>query len=233
MLFLGMLLKFVQPSIEVLNIRIDEPITTATDLLMAAICFYAFFRIKRGESSGRIKWYFKYYFLTLGCGALFGGLLGHAFLYRLSPQWKLVSWIFTLVSVALMAHALLELARPLVKPGFTKLVVRLNLLILVVALFFTLWTLAFSPVKYYTIFGMVAIVGSFSYFIFQKTASRGVIRFLFAVGLGLVSAFVFSYGWGLGPWFNHNDISHVILSCSTLIFYKGAALILDSSGALV
>ncbi len=225
-----MLLKFIQPSIDIMNIRIDEPITTATDLLMAAICFYAYFRITQRESSGRIRWYFKYYFLTLGFGALFGGLLGHAFLYRLSPQWKLVSWIFTLISVAFIVHALLELAKPLVKPGFTKLIVRLNLLILIVAFFFTLWTLAFSPVKYYTIFGMVAIVGSFSYFIFQKTGCRGGLRFIFAVGLGLVSAIVFSYGWGLGPWFNHNDICHVILSCSTLIFYKGAALILDTTG---
>ena len=232
MLNLNVLLKFIQPSIEIWNIQIDEPITTATDLLMAAICFYAYFKIKQKESSGRIKWYFKYYFLTLGLGTMFGGLLGHAFLYRLSPQWKLVSWIFILISVALMAHALLELARPLVKPVFTRLIIRLNLLILIVALFFTLWTLAFSPVKYYTIFGMVVIVGAFSYFIFLKTGSRGVVRFIFAVGLGVVSAFVFSYGWGLSPWFNHNDISHVILSISTLIFYKGASLILDSSEVL-
>ncbi|MEN8228372.1 MAG: hypothetical protein ABFS38_09485 [Bacteroidota bacterium] len=233
MLHLNMLLKFIQPSIEIWNIQIDEPITTATDLLMAAICFYAYFRIKQKESSGRMKWYFKYYFLTLGLGTLFGGLLGHAFLYRLSPPWKLISWIFIMVSVALMAHALLELARPLIKPGVTRLIARLNMLILIVALFFTLWTLAFSPVQYYTIFGMVVIVGSFSFYIFQKTGSRGVVRFIFAVGLGLVSALVFSYGWGLSPWFNHNDISHVILSFSTLIIYKGAALILESSGTMV
>ncbi len=227
-----MLLQLNQPSIEVLNIRIDEPITTATDLLLAVICFYAYFRIKKQESSGKVRWYFKYYFLTLGLSTLFGGLLGHAFLYLLAPQWKLVSWIFILLSVALVVHALIELARPLLKPVIIKLIVRFNLLILVIALFFTLWTLAFSPVKYYTIFGMVAIVGSISYFIFHKTGSREVKKFIFAVGLGMISAVVFSYGWGFSPWFNHNDISHLILSGSTLLFYKGAILILDSSGAL-
>lgn len=225
--------QFIQPSIEIWNIRIDEPVTTATDLLLAAVSFYAFFRIRQLESKGNIKWYFKYYFLTLGFGALFGGILGHAFLYRLSPQWKLVSWLFTLISVALMAHALIELARPLVKPRFTRVIMRLNLLILAIALFITLWTLAFSPVKFYTIFGMLLVVGSLSAYIFQKTGSRGVVRFMMAVGLGLLSAIIFSYEWGLSPWFNHNDISHVILSASALILYKGANLVLDSPGFVI
>jgi MFS family permease len=227
------LLKFVQPSIEIWNLRIDEPITTATDLLMAGICFYAFFSIRHLESRGKIKWYFKYYFLTLGLGALFGGLLGHAFLYRLSPQWKLVSWIFTLLSVALMTHALFELSRPLIKPYITRWLVRLNGLILAVSLFFTLWTLAFSPVKLYSIFGMVVVVGSLSYIVYHKTGSRGVVRFMFAVGLGIISALIFSYEWGLSPWFNHNDISHVILSFSALIIYKGALLVMDTSSSLI
>jgi MFS family permease len=222
------LLTYIQPSVEVFNIRIDEPITTITDLLLATICFYAYFRIRHCETKGWVKGCFKYYFLTLGMGALFGGLLGHAFLYSLSPKWKLLSWILTLISIALIAHALLVLARPLIRPSFTRLMMRINLLILAISLFFTVWTLAFSAVKYYTIFGMVVMVGSISYVIYQKTGSKGVARMLMAVGVGLVAAVVFSYEWGLSPWFNHNDISHVILSVSVLTIYKGATLILQS-----
>jgi len=229
---LNVLLTYLQPSIEIGKLRIDEPITSGTDMLMAFVCFYAYFMIKKRESTHRIKWYFKYYFLTLGLGALFGGLLGHAFLYRIAPHWKLVSWIFTLIAVAMMAHALLELAKPLVKKGFVKFIGRLNLLILAFALFYTIWTLAFSPVQYYTIFGMVAIVGAFSFYIYQKTGSKGVARFMMAIGVGMISAFVFSFKWGFSPWFNHNDICHVVLSFSALVFYKGASLVLDSGGAI-
>ncbi|MCK5137019.1 MAG: hypothetical protein KAR19_14630 [Bacteroidales bacterium] len=225
--------KYIQPSIEVWNIRIDEPITAFTDLLLAAVCFYAFIRIRQQDNRGRIRWYFKNYFLTLGLASLFGGLVGHAFLYSFAPQWKLVSWVFILFSVALIAHALLDIARPLVGPVFTKFVFSFNLLVLVLALFFTVWTGVFSPVKYYTIFGMLIVVGSLSFYIFQKTSSRGAVRFMVAVGLGLVSAFVFSYEWGFGPWFNHNDVCHVILSFSAIIIYKGAALILESPVHLV
>ena len=227
MLFLNVFQNYVQPSIEFMNLRIDEPITTATDLILAAICFYAFFRIRKEETFSRVKKYFKYYFLTLGLGAMFGGLFGHAFLYRLSPEWKLVSWIFTMLSVAFMAHALLEVAKPMVKPIVTRFISRFNLLILAIAFFYTLWTLAFSPVKYYTIFGMVVVVGSLSFFIYQRTASKGVVKLMGAVALGLLSALIFSYELGLSPWFNHNDISHIILSYSAFIMYKGAALILN------
>ena len=223
-----MFLKFIQPSIEVLSIRIDEPITTITDLVMAAICFYAYFRIRQQESNGRIKSYFKYYFLTLGIATLAGGLLGHAFLYSISPAWKLVSWIFTLISVAILSHGLIELSKPLFKPAFSRMVTRVNILILSLALLYTLYTLAFSAVKYYSIFGMLMVVGSLSYVIYQKTDSRGVVKIMIGIGVGVLSALIFSFEWGLGPWFNHNDISHVILSFSAISLYKGAILIIDS-----
>ncbi len=227
MVFLNVFQKYLQPSIEVLNLRIDEPITTVTDLLFAAICFYAFFQIRKMECVGKVKWYFKYYFLTLGFGALFGGIFGHAFLYRLSEEWQLVSWILSLVSVALITHALVELSKPLVKPWFSKWVSRINLLILAFALLYTLYTLAFSPLKYYSIFGLVVVVGSLCYYIYLKTRKRGVVVLMAAVGIGFISALVFSFEWGLSPWFNHNDISHVILSFSVFGMYKGVALLLS------
>jgi hypothetical protein len=101
------------------------------------------------------------------------------------------------------------------------------LLILALTIFITLWTLAFSPVKYYSIFGLVGVVGSLSYFIYLKTRKRGVVILMAAVGVGFISALVFSFEWGLSPWFNHNDISHLILSFSVFGMYKGAALILS------
>lgn len=223
-----MFLKFIQPSIEVLSIRIDEPVTTMTDLIMSAICFYAYFRIRQLESTVRIKKYFKYYFLTLGIATLAGGLLGHAFLYTLPPAWKLVSWVFTLISVAILSHGLIELSKPLLKPGFSKIVSRINMLILSLALLYTLYTLAFSAVKYYSIFGMLIVVGSLSYVIYQKTEIRGVVKIMLGVGVGVLSALIFSFEWGLGPWLNHNDISHLILSFSALTLYKGAMLIIES-----
>lgn len=229
MLHLKVLQNYLQPSVEILHIRIDEPVTTATDLLLAAISLYAFFKIRNLDYTAKIKWYFKYYFLSLGLGAAFGGLLGHGFQYRLAEGWKLVSWVLTLGSVALMAQGLLEMSNSLVKPGFLRIVSRLNLLVFLIALFLTLWTMAFLPVTCYTIFGMLVVVGSFSFYIYRKTGHRGMLVLMGALAVGFLSAIVFIFKWGLSPWFNHRDISHVILSISALGLYKGARLIMDGS----
>ena len=229
MVALRVLTNMEQPSIDFLHLRIDEPITTATDLVLAAICFYAFIRIRELEYAGRVKWYFKYYFLTLGLGTLFGGLLGHAFKYRLSDEWKLFSWVLVLSSVALMAHALVEMAKPLVRPRICRVISRFNLIVFAVALFFTIWSLAFSPVTYYSIYGMLVVVGSFSFYIYRKTGRRGMRLLLSAVLVGLVSVLIFRFQWGLSPWFNHRDVSHVILGISIYSFYRAAVLIMDGS----
>lgn len=229
MLHLNVFDKFVQPSIEIWNTRIDEPITTGTDIIIAIVCLYAFLQIRKLDYQNKVKQYFSYYFLILGLGAISGGLLGHAFQYRLSEAWKLVSWVLTLGTVVLIATALLEIAKNLVKPFVARVLSVSNILIFVLALFFTLWSVAFTPVKYYMIFGMVGMVGSLCYFIYRKTESRGVLVLMGAVGIGVISAIIFSFEWGLSPWFNHNDISHVILSFSAFGIYKGVALIMEGS----
>ncbi len=230
---MAVLLNHIQPSVDLFNIRVDGPVTALTDLVFAVACFYAFFRIKNQAVSGSIREYFKYYFLTLGLSAFFGGIFGHAFLYGLAAPWKLVSWLFTLTSVAIISHLLIQLSRSLIKPVFTRIIIWINLLLLLLAIFYTLWTLEFAAVKYYATFGMLAVVGPLSYLIFQKTGNRGVVSLMIAVGIGIVSVVVFSYEWGFSPWFNHNDISHVILTFGVLILYKGASLILVSPPILV
>ncbi len=220
-----MFLKYIQPSIEIGNLRIDEPMTVLTDLLLAGICFLAYFRLRQLNNSNRIGRYFAAYFLCLGLGSFFGALLSHAFIYKLPVHLKLLSWLFVLLSVGFLSVASLDMARPLLNPVFSRIISRLNVLLFIVAAFYTIWNLAFSPVKYYTIFGMVIMVGLLSIFVYRKTGKKGHARLATAVGIGILSVFVFSYEWGFGPWFNHNDLSHVILSFATILLYKGASLL--------
>jgi hypothetical protein len=221
-------IKFIQPSIEILNFRIDEPITTITDVLLAVICLIAFLRIRKLEYNGRGLRFFMYYFLLLGLAALTGGLLGHAFQYRLAEEWKLFSWTLTLASVAIMVQALLEIARPLLKKGIVSLISWFNVLIFFLALFLTLRTIEFNPVKFYSIFGLVPVAGSLSYYIYKKTGNRGVILLMVGIGIGFLSAIIFSLQWGFSPWFNHRDVSHLILCLSVYYVYRGVVVTVES-----
>jgi len=220
--------NFIQPSVEILNIRIDEPITTITDILLALICLYGYIQIRKLEHGGRCKSYFLYYFLVLGLGALTGGLLGHAFQYRLAEEWKLVSWILTPVSVALMVQALLEVARPFLTNKIVKMISWFNLLVFFPVLVILIWSMDFSLVKYYSIFGYVVLAGSLCYYIYQRSRNKGVLFIIGGVGIGIISAIIFSLEWGFSAWFNHRDLSHMILCFSVFYAYKGARLTIRS-----
>jgi MFS family permease len=225
------LLTLIQPSIQIWNLQVDEPITTLTDLVLATVSFYAFYRIRKQGEKGRFREFFGYYFLSLGLGALTGGLLGHAFLYRIAPGWKLISWVLAIISVSLMIHAMVEVTRPLIRVRLTRMILLVNWMLMPLALFLTMSRLSFSPVTLYTIYGMLLVVGSLSFYTYRKTGSRGVFRFLLAVGLGLISALIFSKQWGFSPWFNHNDISHLILAACAILFYKGGILFMKVQGS--
>jgi ABC-type thiamin/hydroxymethylpyrimidine transport system permease subunit len=218
--------QYMTTSMELQDLRIDEPVTVLTNMILAAVCLYSFFRITKLEGGTKLRNYFRYYFLTFGLGAFFGGVLGHAFLYALSPPWKLVSWVLILTSVAILAQAMVVMARPWTRPPVARLVSWLNVSAFSLALFFTVRTLEFDPVQYYIAFGMVVLVGSLSYLVFRKTGSRGIVWIMAAVGTGIISALIFGMEWGTSPWFNHKDICHLIVSISVLLIFRGAARIL-------
>ena len=48
------------------------------------------------------------------------------------------------------------------------------------------------------------------------------------VGIGFLSAVIFSLQWGISQWFNHRDVSHIILCFSVIYVYKGVAMLLKS-----
>lgn len=217
--------KFIQPSIELLNLRIDEPVTTLTDILLALICFYAFSRFGKHKHSGKAYGYFRYYFLILGLGALTGGFLGHAFQYHLGDGWKLVSWVLTMVSVIVLVQALLVLSAPFLPRSVTVMIFWLNALVFLLALILTLRSICFDPVKYYSIFGLVILASCISYYIYRRTGNRGVVILMGGVGVGFLSAIIFSLQWGFSHWFNHRDVSHIILFFSILLIYKGAVIL--------
>ena len=112
-----------QPSIEFFSIRIDEPITTLTDLFVSAMCFYAFYRLNKIPTRNKMHTYLKVYFMSMGIATTIGGIVGHGFLYLfdynaalpVSP-WKLPGWITSMISIAMIERASIEYARKLIKP---------------------------------------------------------------------------------------------------------------------
>jgi len=122
-------MEFQQPSIFIYGFRIDEPVTVLTDLLVSAVCFYAYIKLRKIRSGNKVHMYLKHYFLTMALATGIGGLLGHGFLYafeksiditlEVSP-WKLPAWLISMFSIMLIERAAIEYARPIINPKIGK-----------------------------------------------------------------------------------------------------------------
>jgi hypothetical protein len=222
---------YEQPTILLGQLRIDEPITTITDLMVTTVCFYAFFRLNKISKNIPLHYYLKYYFLSMGLATLFGGIIGHGFLYffdnisksnlPVSP-WKLPGWYVSMMSIALLERAVIERSKSLVPKKVGRFFSILNLVELATFMTITGITLNFFFVEVHSAYGLLVVTSSFSLFVFLKTRQKGSRLFLIAVSISAISALFFMNQWGIGPWFNHFDISHTLMTLSAWYFYKGA-----------
>jgi len=244
---------YEQPSIFPFGLRIDEPVTTLTDLLVSFVCFYAFLKLNKIDVKNKVHLYLRYYFLSMGIATAIGGLVGHGFLYLFDTQWqspekiisflgkifgeellkdianpwKLPGWLTSMFSIALVERASIEYARPLINKKVGTFFAWLNVIELLTFVTITFATLNFFFVEIHSAYGLLIVVTTFNTIVFIKTRKKGSKLFLIAVGFSAIGALFFMNKWGLGPWFNHFDISHIFMTLSAIFFYTGAREVLS------
>ncbi len=211
-----------QPPIYLLGIKIQEPVTTFTDLIVSAVCFYAFYRMQKHNQKEKVFIYLKYYFLTMGIATTFGGLAGHGFLYLLSFPWKLPGWITSMFSIMLLERASIEHLRPLISKRVANTFRVVNTIELLTFMTIALITLDFKYVEIHSGYGLMVVVLPLQLYIFLKTKNNGSNFFLLGVFFAAVSAMIYMNELGLHAYFNHYDISHIFMAIAAYYFYLGA-----------
>jgi hypothetical protein len=175
-------MELTTTSIELFGLKISEPVTSVTDLLVSAVCLYAFLNLRKIKSDDPAKRFFTYYFLTLSISTAYGGLINHAFLHLLSFEWKVPAWLISMVSIALIERATIYHARPFLKPGIGRFFAVLNIVELILLVTVVLLTLNFFFVEVHAGYGLLVIVFSFELFIYRKTKNESSKWLLKAVG---------------------------------------------------
>ncbi|MEZ4944099.1 MAG: hypothetical protein R2804_01095 [Cyclobacteriaceae bacterium] len=211
-----------QPSITVFDIRIDEPVNMLTDLIVSAVCLVAYYKLTKKQLPGKTQLYFRWYFLLMGLATLFGGVIGHGFLYVFSFAWKLPGWIISMFSIALIERSSIEHARPLISPKVGKGFLILNIIELLTVMTITIYTLNFQWVEFHSGYGLLAVVLTFHGFTYLKTRDKGSGTIILGVGIASIAALIFMNEISPNIWFNHIDLSHVIMAIAAQLFYKGA-----------
>jgi hypothetical protein len=217
-----MMILAQQPSIFPFGIRIDEPITTLTDVLVAIVCFYAFFRLMRIPSQHRIKTYLLLYFLGMGIATFIGGVIGHGFLYAFSFAWKLPGWISSMLAVMLIERAAIEHAVKVAPPKAVRIFKWVNVIELLTFMTLTFVTLNFRFVEIHSAYGIMFIVGSYSVYMYWKSKSKASKIFIWAVVFAVISSIIYLQEWSIDIWFNYLDAAHTLMAVAAFIFYKGS-----------
>ncbi|MBI2270378.1 MAG: hypothetical protein HYU69_08485 [Bacteroidetes bacterium] len=209
-------------SITIGEITVMEPVTTITDLIVSAVCFYAFGKLGKSENSRHISIkLYQYFFLTMGLATAFGGLIGHAFLHYLGFEWKLPGWIISMLSVALAERGAIIHARPLLKKRIGDFFVVINIVELLAFIFLAMYALKFIYVEIHAVYGLLVILFSFELFVYKKTEDKGSRIALWSVFFAFLAAFTHLIKISIHKWFNYLDLSHVFMAVSSYILYRG------------
>lgn len=209
-------MEFEKTSIEIYGILIQEPVTALTDLLVAGVCLYAFSRLRPINPGVKLL---KYYFLTMALATAYGGIIGHAFLGYLDFGWKVPGWLMSMVSVALLERAAITHAKPLLTNRQGNLFTLLNSTELLILSVVVLATLNFKFVEAHAAYGLLVIVFSFEAYIFKMKRAESSLLFLAATGIAALAALVHLSKFIIHPWFNHLDLSHVLMAAAAYVFF--------------
>jgi hypothetical protein len=98
----------------------------------------------------------------------------------------------------------------------------LNIIELVVIMFLTVYYLNFHFVEFHAVWGFMVVVFSFHLYTFVKTKDTGSRWILYGIVVLASAMFVFNYPVSPHIWFNHYDLSHVLMAIASLFFLKGA-----------
>ncbi len=245
-------MDLAQPAIELWGLRINEPVTVLTDLLVSAVCLYAFIKLLRIYRASRLRKYLLWYFFLMFLATATGGIIGHGFLWYFDASWenpawiteiiqqvsflethqpayawKLPGWIISMLSIMFVERAAIEHVRPLVKPAVGKSFRIVNMVELITFMLITFATLNFRYVEIHSGYGLMFVVLSLQAYSYWRTGSEGSKRFLYGVAVAALAALFYMTETGISKWFNHYDISHTLMAVAAYLFYLGARKMLE------
>ena len=243
---MNMILLTTDTVVHIFGIKIQEPVTTFTDLIVSVVCFIAFIRLLK---INRIELHFKlitWFFLSMGIATTFGGLIGHGFIYLFQVEWslpewftnffslkfveeadpvspwKLPGWLTSMLSISLLERASIEYAKPLLHPKLRKTMDWANIIELLTFMTLTFSSLNFKFVEIHSAFGLLVINTPLHLYVYWKSRSDGSRFMLFGLGFAITSALFFMNEWSFHRWFNYLDMSHSLMAFGAYFFYQAA-----------
>jgi hypothetical protein len=210
------------PQIEVFGITLLEPFTVLTDLIITAVAWYAFFKIRGGRFENPVHRLKRWFFFTMGLATAVGGILGHGLMYLYDMESKVPGWFISMISVALFERAAIFHARQYMGEKIGKIFSWINLIELCTFMFLAAYFLKFIFVEIHAIYGLFIVVFSFEMYVYQKTRDKGSYYIFIGTAWATGAALSHAMRISLHEWFNHNDVSHLGMAMAVYFYYKAS-----------
>ena len=214
--------KIVQPPWFIGDVQLSEPLTTITDLMIAAMSFYAWYRRGQSDRKGPQFTFFRLFFLLTGIGTVCGGIIGHGLIHVLDPMWKLIGFYLGMFAVAFIERSAIYHAKDLISPKLANFFLVLNMIELIFMMVYCAITLHFQYVEYHLAYGFLIVVLGFHTYVYYKTKDPGSKIMILNTGWLLFMVAIFNVPIIPHEMFNHRDLAHIIMCFSIWTLYQGA-----------
>lgn len=197
-----------------------EPVSSLSDLLLAVIAFILYRRIRSYKKLKISEKDWARFFLFLAYSTFCGGLAHAIFNRESNPVYDIIWLLMQLFSGIAVYYALSAAIHSEIKytrqQNLFRKAAYLQLLIFLPSVLY------FSDFKVVAVNSFIAIVALLIIYLFSKQ-STWLHRALITSGflISVIAVYVNHTKNSLAPWFNHNDLSHVIMFLSLLLIYKG------------
>lgn len=200
-------------SFELWGLQLLEPMGFLLNMVMCLVSIALFYRLKNEEVSEFTKHWMNFFWL-FAISTLFGGF-SHLLFNYLGMMGKIPGWLAAVLGISCIELAVAT-QHPL-KEGIIKACVRFKAIVILTLLAFDL---QFTWVMIHTAIGLLGILG-ISATRHVKNGQTHFLYFLIAVGI-MILTLPFRLGQ-IDPhlWFNRDDISHVFMILTLVLFYKG------------
>ena len=206
-----------------LRLVIQEPMTAATDLLIAAVSFYAYFRLRRKWPSPRPhEQLYLLFFLIMGISTVFGAFLNHAFAYFFPPgNYNLLpNWLTNVLSVCCYPLAIAGRADQVRPLPSRKIWITATLVETAAGLAVTIWKLSYlygeihiAICLYLFSLPLLIRIGKDGHWQEARPA-------IFAIALMSFIPVILVTKFHIGSFMIDFDISHVVIAIAMYLYYR-------------
>lgn len=211
--------------VEWFGITILEPFTAFTNLLIAAVCFFALYGLKKNKPAENFaQQSLQLFFLLIAFATIIGGVVGHSFIYITGLYGKIPGWYLSMAGVVAFERSVIAHSRPLMHPLVGKFFSVLNIAEVLTFMILSFATLNFSFVEAHAAYGLFVVVFCFELYVYLKTKNDSFKYIATATLFGLTAALCHAFKLSINYWFNYNDVSHLFMAVAVLLYYKAAIL---------